>query len=314
MARLPTAKLRAAKMCSGIIGCGVRRSHHGNAIRQTSPTPRVATTAGCEKPSRWPSINAYTAPVRPTAFSAAPTTSMRAEDRCAANSSARQLGRQVQRDGQRHDVDPEDPAPVQRVDQHAAEQRTDHERRARPRRPGADGAGLGRAGEPGVDHRQRAGHQERGADALQAAGGDQHPAAGGHRAQHRRHREDDEAHPQHRQPAELIGDRPGDEDQRAEGQQVAVHHPLLQRQAAAELPADRRQCQVDHRAVQKCHERGQDRDRDERPVGNPRPRRQLGLMSPAWWLGSSCTASSGSDFAAGPSWAWIARWAARMAR
>ena len=163
---------------------------------------------------------------------------------------------------------PEDPAPVQRVDQHAAEQRTDHERRARPRRPRADGACLIRAGEPGVDHRQRAGHQERGADALQAAGGHQHPAAGRHRAQHRRHREDHQAHPQHRQPAELIGDRPCDEDQRAEGQQVAVHHPLLQRQAATEFPADRRQRQVDHRAVQKRHERGQHRDRDERPVGS----------------------------------------------
>ena len=65
MARLPTAKLRAAKMCSGIIGCGVRRSHHGNAIRHATPITRLTITAGFEKPSRWPSMSAYTAPVRP---------------------------------------------------------------------------------------------------------------------------------------------------------------------------------------------------------------------------------------------------------
>ena len=266
MARLPTAKLRAAKMCSGIIGCGVRLSHHGNTARHASPTTRPATTVGYEKPSRCPSMSAYTAPVRPTAFSAAPTTSMRA-DRSAANSSGEQLGRQVQRDGQRHDVDPEDPPPAHRVDQHAAEQRTDHERGARPRRPRADGAGLLGAGEPRVDHRQRAGHQKRRADALQASGGDQYPAAGRQRAQQRGHPEDDDAHPQHGQPAELIGDRACNEDQRAEREQIAVDDPLLQGKAAAEFAADRRQREVDHRPVEERDERGQHRDRDQRPVG-----------------------------------------------
>ncbi len=75
VARLPTAKLRAAKMCSGIIGFGALRSHHGNAIRQATPTSRLVSTAGWDKPNRCCSMRAYTAPVSPTALSTAPTTS-----------------------------------------------------------------------------------------------------------------------------------------------------------------------------------------------------------------------------------------------
>ena len=79
MARLPTAKLRDAKMSSGIIGCGARRSHHGNAIRQTTPITRLPATNGWEKPSRCCSMRAYTVPVSPTAFSTAPMTSILAD-------------------------------------------------------------------------------------------------------------------------------------------------------------------------------------------------------------------------------------------
>ena len=69
------------------------------------------------------------------------------------------------------------------------------------------------------------------------------------------------------QPAELIGHRARDEDERAEREQVAVDDPLLQGQPAAEFAADRGQREVDHRAVEKGDERGQHRDRDQRPVG-----------------------------------------------
>ena len=109
---------------------------------------------------------------------------------------------------------------------------------------------------------------------------------------------------QHRQPAESIGDRARNQDERTECEQVSVDHPLLQRQAAAEFPADGRQREVDHRAVQERHEGGQYRDRDERPVGTA-----PGQLD-------SCTASSVSGVAAvsAAACACRARWAARMAR
>jgi hypothetical protein len=169
-----------------------------------------------------------------------------------------QPGRQVHRDRQRHDVDTEDPSPVQRVDQHSAEQRTDHESRSCPSGPGTDRAGLGCTGEAGVDHRERTRYQERRTNALQAPSGDKHPTGRRNRAQHRRDGEDREAHPQHREPAELVGDRPRDQDQRAEGEQIAIHDPLLQRQPGQalvrELPPDGGQCQVDHGSVEEGDE------------------------------------------------------------
>ena len=179
----------------------------------------------------------------------------------------RQLGREIERDRQRDDVDTEDPPPVQRVDQHSAEQWADDESRSGPSSPGSDRAGLGGPGEAGVDHRKRTGHQEGRADALEAARGDQHPAGGRHGTQHRGHRENREAGPQHLEPAELVGDGARNEDQRAEAEQIAVDHPLLQRQAASEITPDGGQCQVDHRSVEERHERCQHGDRDERFVG-----------------------------------------------
>ncbi len=58
VARLPTAKLRVAKMFSGNIGCGVCRSQNGNASRLARPTARAMSTTGSEIPSRCPSMSA----------------------------------------------------------------------------------------------------------------------------------------------------------------------------------------------------------------------------------------------------------------
>ena len=63
---------------------------------------------------------------------------------------------------------------------------------------------------------------------------------------------------------------PGDQDQRAERQQIPVDDPLLQRQSAAEVRGDGGQGQVDHRPVEERHERRQYRDRDQGPVGRIR--------------------------------------------
>jgi len=94
------------------------------------------------------------------------------------------------------------------------------------------------AGEPGVEHCQRARHQERRTEALQAAGADQNRSVGRGRAQQRSDGEHQQPGPQDGQPAEHVGDRAGEQDDRTEGQQVPVDHPLLQSQPAAELGAD----------------------------------------------------------------------------
>ena len=59
--------------------------------------------------------------------------------------------------------------------------------------------------------------------------------------------------------AEDVAQRPADEDQRRERQQVAVGDPLLAREPAAEILLDRRQRDVDDRRVEADHERAHDR-------------------------------------------------------
>ena len=126
--------------------------------------------------------------------------------------------------------------------------------------------------------------------------------------------------PQHGEPAELVGDRAGHQDQRAEGQQVAVDDPLLQRQAAAEFASDGRQCEVDHRAVEEGDERGQHGDRDQRSVGTGGATRHVVGLSghpAAPRPNSRCVRpreGSVGGLASAPSCAWMARCAARMAR
>lgn len=181
------------------------------------------------------------------------------------------------------------------------------------RRPDTDGASLFGAGEPRIDHRQGTRYQERRADALQAAGGDQKSTQGSHRAHQRRAAEHDEPHPQHRQPSEAIRYRARNQDQRAEREQVAVDPPLLQTQSGLsrrrEFPGNRGQRKVHHRPVQERHERGQHRDRDERPIGT--------LRSQSTWRPASVRDSisaAASVFTSARLCSWIARCAALMAR
>ena len=261
-------------------------------------------------PRRCCSMSAYTAPVSPTAVSTAPTTSILVRPR-GTELVAREPGRQIQRDRQRHDVDPEDPPPAQRVDEDTSEQRADDESRSGPSGPGADRPGLAGAGEPGIDHRQRARHQECGADALQAAGGDQHPAAGRERTQQRRRSRRRRAPPAARPAARTASEiAPATRISAPRVEQIAVHHPLLQRQTAAEVAVDRGQREVDHRAVQERHERGQDRDREQRSVGGARG-------YPVNYVSRTASSASGGLSAARGrprACACSARWAARMAR
>ena len=82
---------------------------------------------------------------------------------------------------------------------------------------------------------------------------------------------------------EDVAERAADEDQRAEGEQVGVDDPLLRREPAAEVGLDRRQRDVDDRAVDEGHRRAEDA-RDERPArqaGIQRQRRAVRPLHPA---------------------------------
>src|SRR5690348_6212728 len=73
----------------------------------------------------------------------------------------------------------------------------------------------------------------------------------------------------------MIAERTTEEKQRRQGQQKGVHHPLHVLSGGSVTRPDRRQCDVEDRAVDERQARGED-------AGDQRPARvRLGLIPPA---------------------------------
>ena len=102
--------------------------------------------------------------------------------------------------------------------------------------------------------------------AVQPARDDEH--AGGRRqsAQRRGHREADQPPEEDTLPAEQVGERSGKQDDRAESQQVRIHHPLLCGESATQLAPDRRERDRDDAPVEEGDERRQHGDRQDRAL------------------------------------------------
>jgi hypothetical protein len=165
--------------------------------------------------------------------------------------------------GDRNHVDEEGEPPAREVDECAADQRTDDHRARRERGPRSDGLRLRRAIERRCDEGERARHEERSGRALHESRGDEDPRIRRDRDRDRRDTEADEAYAQHERATEGVAGRSGDEHQRAERHEIPVDDPLLRREAAAELAVDRRQGDVDDRAVEERDEGRDDRDPED---------------------------------------------------
>ena len=76
-----------------------------------------------------------------------------------------------------------------------------------------------------------------------------------------------EADREHTPLAVDVPDRATDEDERPECQQIGIRHPLLRRQASAEILLDRRQRNVDDRAVDRRDGRADDRGDEASAAG-----------------------------------------------
>ena len=120
-------------------------------------------------------------------------------------------GRQADRD-----VDPEDPVPVERLDDDAAEQRPERDADAGDRRPQAERgrAALGREG--GRQQRQRERHEQRGAEALDGACDDELREVVRERAGGRGGREDEQPDDEHAPPAVAVAERGAGQDEDGE--------------------------------------------------------------------------------------------------
>ena len=205
------------------------------------------------------SISAYVVPARPSPTRAAPGDVEPPVRHRVAGLGDVAAGHHHHEDAER-EVDQEDRPPRHRIDQIAAQQRPDRGRHAAQARPGADRACTITGPEARLDHREAAGRQQRSADALQQPREDQHLGVRCDRAQQRGGGE--HADPDHEDAAapEAVAQRPAEQDQRRERQQVAVEHPLQVAGGRVEVTTDVGQRDVDHGAVEEGEAGPQDGD------------------------------------------------------
>ena len=159
---------------------------------------------------------------------------------------------------QRH-VDQEDRAPGDRLDQRAAAGGPDHRRDPGPGGPGADRLAALGALEGGREDRQGSRHQQGAGEPLQAARGDQNPAARRDAAEDRGDAEQAETEDEDPPSAELVAQRAPDEQKGDEPEQIGLDDPLLVSQARAQIVADHGQGDVHHSRIEEDDDRPQDR-------------------------------------------------------
>jgi hypothetical protein len=131
-----------------------------------------------------------------------------------------------------------------------------------PHAPSASGRFSGEMA-AGQD-RQRERHRDRAAEALQGAGGDQHPARRRERRGRGTEREDRDADGEHAAAAEAVAEGRAHQEQGGEGECVGVDRPFEIAEGRAQVAPDDRQGHGHDEVVQADHEEG-DRDYREGP-------------------------------------------------
>jgi hypothetical protein len=172
-------------------------------------------------------------------------------------------GQPQARDPQR-DIDEEDAAPAELVDQHAAHQRACRAGDRHDRRPGRQHAVAHLLVVVGVgEQAQGTGHEQGRAQALQHAGQDEDVRVRRQPAKQGREGEDAQARQIDGLGAVAVGQRAGHQQQGRERQRIAVDDPDQVRQRNRELQRNAGEGHVDDGDVQHGHDEA-DRQRDER--------------------------------------------------
>ena len=156
-------------------------------------------------------------------------------------------------------VDPEGPAPGDVLDEPAADDRPEGGADARQSGPHTDRLGPLPGDEDRREDRQAAGGEQRAADSLQGPGRDQRLDVPTQRTQHRRGGEPDDAHQEDPPAPEPVAERPAQQDQPGQRQQVRVEYPLERGEAGVEVLADAVGGDVDDRPVEEGHAGAEDR-------------------------------------------------------
>jgi hypothetical protein len=168
------------------------------------------------------------------------------------------------------EVDEEDRAPAHRVHQVAAEQRTDGRGNASQARPRADRSRPVLRAEGRFDDRQAAGGEQRAADPLEHPRSDEHLEVRRRCAQRRRAGEPHDADQKDAPAAIPVAERPSEQDERRQGQEVAVDRPLQAGDVGVEVSSELGQCDVHHRGLEEDDPGPQHRERQDPSAGSRR--------------------------------------------
>ena len=165
----------------------------------------------------------------------------------------------------KREIDEENGAPSEGVDQHAAHDGPGGARGGADRRPYADGSATRLAAECRAENRQAVRQEKGGADPLEHAAGEKPGHARRERTAQRRERKESRSDNEEPTPAVEIAGGAADQKQRAQWQQVGIHDPRERAAAFIEAAADRRQRDVDDRPVDKRQAGREDRGGENPP-------------------------------------------------
>ncbi len=248
-------RVREEKIRSGISG---ERANRPSIATNTPSSTTPATSSAIVDPSPHPVVSVRTIPntssESPIVAVSAPARSKPfARSGLRPSATNRWVGER--REQPDRDVDEQDPAPRQRLDDDAAEQRAGGAAGAAHRAPDPDRAiALGRIGEGGREDRQRCGCDHRAAEALGRARDDQQRLTVRQAAGQRREREQRQARDEHDPPAEQVGGAAAEQQEARERHRIGVHDPLQVGLGEAERVPDRRQRDVHDGDVEDHHE------------------------------------------------------------
>ena len=233
-----------------------RRSCSTNPARSARPAAYAPPVEPDVQPASLPRVVAHTIPNRPALASTRPGRSSGAGT---PRLSARRRGGEC-RDGEtERDVDPEDPVPAERLDEHTAEQRAERHAEPGDRRPEAEREAPPLRREGRREQGQREGHQQRGADALDGPCGHELGHAVRERARRGGPGEEQQAEHEHAPAAEAVTERGARQHQHREREDVRVDGPLqaVDRHVQVEL----------HRGQRRQHDQVVEGDHQERDAG-----------------------------------------------
>jgi hypothetical protein len=177
--------------------------------------------------------------------------------------------RERQRDDRDGHVHEEDPAPVERVREHAAEQDARDRAERADAAPGAERlVALLALGERRHEDRQCGRRDDRRAEALCRAGDDQRGLAPREPRQERGGREHDETDDEHLAPADEVGHAAPEQQEAAEEEGVGADDPLEVLLREPEVGLDGGQRHVHDRDVEHDHELHREEERKSEPLAS----------------------------------------------